>query len=244
MIIVRALAFNAVFWTVSIIMTLVWLPTLALPRKYAVMGMRAWAQLMLNFLRTFIGVKMETRGLQHRIDGPVLYAMKHQSMWDTIVPYVLFSDPVIVMKKELMHLPLYGWYARKAGMVPVDRSAGASALKSMVKAAQAMRDEGRPIIIFPEGTRAIPGAVPDYKPGVAALYNQLDIPCIPVAVNSGLVWGRRSFIKKPGTITLEFLEPIEPGLKRKPFMATLEDRIETATNRLVAEQNPPPAQAG
>jgi len=239
MIVVRALLFNTLFWTVSIIMTLGWLPTLALPRKYAVIGMRAWAHLMLTFLHRIVGVNMETRGLHHRVDGPVLYAMKHQSMWDTIVPYVLFQDPVIVMKKELMALPLYGWYAKKAGMVPVDRAAGASALKTMVRAAQQKRDAGHPIIIFPEGTRANPGAEPDYKPGVAALYNQLGVPCIPVAVNSGLVWGRRSFIKKPGTITLEFLEPIEPGLKRKAFMAELENRIESATNRLIGNQAPP-----
>lgn len=238
MVVLRALAFNAAFWIVSIIMAVGWLPSLLLPRRFAVAGMRKWAALMLEFLRTIVGVKMEIRGVHHRIDGPVLYAIKHQSMWDTIVPYVVFSDPVIVLKKELALLPIYGWYAKKAGMIPVDRSAGASALRKMVQAAKKVRDQGRPILIFPEGTRSAPGSPPDYKPGVAALYSQLDVPCIPVAVNSGLVWGRRSFIKKPGTITLEFLPAIEPGLKRKAFMAELESRIEKATHDLVAEQQP------
>lgn len=139
------------------------------------------------------------------------------------------------MKRELLNIPVYGWYCRHTRQIPIDRGAGASALKNMLYSAAAARDLNRHIIIFPEGTRVAPGQTGSYLPGAAALYRHLDIPVVPVAVNSGLFWGRNAFRKRPGTIVLEYLEPIPPGLDRKAFHARLQAEIETATRRLEQE---------
>jgi 1-acyl-sn-glycerol-3-phosphate acyltransferase len=152
-------------------------------------------------------------------------------MWDTLALYLALDEPAIVLKRELLRIPFYGWFLAKAAAIPIDRGAGASALRKMAEAARQVLARGRPILIFPEGTRKKPGTPPDYKPGVAGLYGQLDVDCVPVALNSGVYW--TGFLKRPGTIVLEFLEPIGPGLKRGAFMQLLEDRIETATNRLL-----------
>ena len=154
------------------------------------------------------------------------------SMWDTLALYLALDAPAIVLKRELLRIPFYGWFLWKATAIAIDRAAGAGALRKMAAAARDVLAEGRPILIFPEGTRKKPGAAPDYKPGVAGLYTMLDVACVPVALNSGVYW--TGFIKQPGTIVLEFLEPIAPGLKRDAFMALLESRIETATNQLAA----------
>jgi 1-acyl-sn-glycerol-3-phosphate acyltransferase len=136
--------------------------------------------------------------------------------------------PAFVLKRELLSIPLFGWYLRKVGMIAVDRAAGASALRNMARQASEAFAEGRSILIFPEGTRVPPGESRPYHPGVAALYTQLKVPVVPVALNSGLFWGRRSFVKRPGTVTVQFLPPIPPGLDRKAFMRELESRIEAA----------------
>jgi 1-acyl-sn-glycerol-3-phosphate acyltransferase len=154
------------------------------------------------------------------------------SMWDTQALFLLLDRPGVVLKRQLLHIPFYGWYLWKACAIPIERSAGASALRKMTTAAKAALAEGRPILIFPEGTRKKPGAPPDYKPGVAGLYGMLNVPCVPVALNSGAYW--TGFTKRPGTIVLEFLEPIPAGLKRGAFMALLEQRIEAATVALLA----------
>jgi len=161
----------------------------------------------------------------------VLVAAKHMSMWDTMALYLALDAPATVLKRELLYIPFYGWFLWKATAIAIDRSAGASALRKMSNAAQSVLREGRPILIFPEGTRKKPGAVPDYKPGVAGLYSMLGVECVPVALNSGVYW--TGFRKRPGTIVLEFLGPIPPGMKRPAFMAELEARIETATSRLL-----------
>ncbi len=162
-------------------------------------------------------------------------ADEHQSSWDTVILPVLFRHPAIVIKHELAWLPIYGWYAVRAGGIPVDRGAGASALKHMLARAKRALAEDRPIAIFPEGTRTAVGARLPYHPGVAALYTQLNVPLVPVAVNSGVFWGRRSFVKRPGRIVLEILPAIAPGQPRRKVMVELETRIEAATARLVAE---------
>jgi 1-acyl-sn-glycerol-3-phosphate acyltransferase len=153
-------------------------------------------------------------------------------MWDTIIFFRLFRHPAMIFKRELLFVPIYGWAAARLGMIGIDRSAHASALRRMMKASRKRIAENRSIIIFPEGTRAKPGETIEYKPGVAALYRQLDIPCVPVAHNSGLCWPGRGWGFKSGTITLEILPPIDAGLPRKEFMAQLEDQIETASSRL------------
>jgi 1-acyl-sn-glycerol-3-phosphate acyltransferase len=226
---VRSALFLAWFLAVTTLLSLLFLPVLLLPRGATVWLARAWSRATFCGLKLFAGLDWEVRGSPPA--GPVLVAAKHMSMWDTLALYLALDQPAIVLKRELLYIPFYGWFLWKAAAVPIDRGAGAKALRKMSAAAKEVLREKRPVLIFPEGTRKKPGAPPDYKPGVAGLYSLLDVPCIPVALNSGVYW--TGFIKKPGTIVLEFLEPIPPGLKREAFMAMLESRIETATNRLI-----------
>jgi 1-acyl-sn-glycerol-3-phosphate acyltransferase len=165
----------------------------------------------------------------------VLVASKHQSLWETFALLPLFNDPAVILKRELTFIPLFGWFALKFKMIPVDRSAGSKALRQMLDKAEEAKAIGREIIVFPEGTRQAPDAAPAYQAGTAALYRKLDLPCIPVALNSGLFWPRRKFQRLPGTIVVEILPAIPPGLDRKTFDAALQDSIEKATARLVAE---------
>jgi len=211
------------------------LPSLLLPRGVVIHQMRQWAKMTMWGLRTFAGTHIEIRNPERIPQGAGLIASKHQSMFETIMAHVLLRDPAIVLKKQLTYIPFYGWFGQKAEMIVVDRGAHAKALRKMIKDAQKCAADGRQIMIYPEGTRKAPGAEPDYKPGIAALYTHLDLPCIPIALNSGHFWPRRGFIRRPGTIVVEVLEPIPPGLKRKEFMATLETRIEEATERLARE---------
>ncbi len=208
-------------------------PALILPHRYAMAVIKAWARFVLFGLRWIAGVRVEFRGLEHRPVGPALIAAKHQGMLDVIIPFVVLDDPCIVMKKELAILPFFGWFALKTKMIVVDRAAASKALRDMVKQARERTAEGRQIWIFPEGTRAKPGAPPDYKPGVAALYRDLEVPCWPVATNAGVHWPAHGFRRNPGTAVYEFLPPIEANLKRAPFMAELESRIEERSTALL-----------
>lgn len=235
MIFLRSLAFNLALWLYTVLAAIAGLPALLLPRRLAARFGYAWASGVLKLTALLVGISHELRGRENLPKGPAIIAMKHQSFWDTCAVAVLFRDPAIVAKQELMRIPFYGWYLGKAGMIGIDRKAGAAALRKLVAAAERAAAEGRPIVIFPEGTRTAPGTRRPYQPGVAALYRQLGIPLVPVAVNSGLYWGRRSFVKRPGRIIVEILPPIAPGGGRKAVMAELEERIETASARLVAE---------
>jgi 1-acyl-sn-glycerol-3-phosphate acyltransferase len=154
-------------------------------------------------------------------------------MYDTMALYDYVPDACYVAKKDLLIIPWYGWYLLKSGMLVVDREGAATALRKLVRDAQARLQEVRQIIIFPEGTRKDPGESPDYKPGVAALYRELALPCTPMATNSGKHWPAKGFLRHPGTIVYEFLPPIPAGLKRAEFMRTLEERIETHSNALL-----------
>ena len=224
----RSLLFLAWFAALSLLMSLTLWPLLV-SRTATVWLSRTWARATLWGLKVFAGIGFEVRGTPPT--GPVLVASKHMSMWDTLALFLVLDRPSIVLKRELLYIPFYGWFLWRAAAIPIDRSAGASALRKMSQAARQALAEGRPVLIFPEGTRKKPGAAPDYKPGVAGLYGMLDVACVPVALNSGVYW--TSFFKYPGTITLEFLEVIPPGLKRGDFMALLEKRIETATAALL-----------
>jgi 1-acyl-sn-glycerol-3-phosphate acyltransferase len=227
----RSAIFFLWFALVSAAMAILFLPALILPRKVTVWMSRQWSTLNFWGLRVIAGVGFEVRGTVPR-DG-VLVAAKHMSMWDTMALYLVLDDPAVVLKRGLQFVPFYGWYITKAGSIAIDRKGGASTLRRMTVAAKRALGAGRSILIFPEGTRKKPDAAPDYKPGVAALYSQLSVPCVPAALNSGLFW--TGFKKRPGTIILEFLEPIPPGLRSRDFMKVLEERIETATGTLVAE---------
>ena len=229
----RSLAFNILFAVWTGIIFLVSLPTLLMPRRavWAMGGL--WVRGSLLLLRAIVGLGHRVQGGEHRLAGPAIYAVKHQSAWDTLVFPTLVAMPAYVLKQELIRVPLFGAYLKQCGMIPVDRQGRATALKRMLAAARAAVAAGHPILIYPEGTRTPPGERRPYHPGVAALYGDLGLPVVPVALNSGLFWGRRSFRKKPGTITIEFLPAIPPGLPRRAFMQELQQRLEGASTRLV-----------
>jgi 1-acyl-sn-glycerol-3-phosphate acyltransferase len=231
---IRSALFFLWFALVSAIICLLLLPALLLPRKVTVHGSRLWSRFVLFGLKWIAGLDYEVRGMAP--ECAVLIASKHMSMWDTVTLYLLVYDPAVVLRRSLRQIPFYGWYTWKAGSIAIDRDGKASALRKMANDAKAALAEGRSVLIFPEGTRKQPDAPPDYKPGVAGLYGQLDVPCVPVALNSGLFWtGPSGFLKKPGKVVLEFLEPIPPGLKRRDFMEALQSRIEGATANLLVE---------
>jgi 1-acyl-sn-glycerol-3-phosphate acyltransferase len=229
----RSFLFVAWFYLISAPLAVAYSILLILPRRAIMCGMAFWAHLTAFGLRWICGIRLEVRGLEHLPKGAALIAAKHQGMFDTIAPFVFLHDPCIVLKKELLKIPFYGWHASKARMIPVDRDAGARALKDLVAAAHDRLEHARQIIIFPEGTRKEPGDPPDYKPGIAALYRELGLPCTPMATNSGVHWPAHGFLRRPGVVVFEFLPPIPAGLKRADFMRELGARIETASDALL-----------
>jgi 1-acyl-sn-glycerol-3-phosphate acyltransferase len=235
MLIARSVLFNAAFYLNMVVWLVALVPTLILPRKVLLRMVQAWARTNFWMLRVLAGTHVEFRNRDRIPPGPLLVAAKHQSLWETFALVAIFDDPTFVLKRELMWLPVWGWLAWKAGMVPVTRGAGSTALAEMNRRAREEAYKGRQVLIFPEGTRRAPGAEPAYKYGIAHLYDNLGLPCLPVALNSGLFWPRRRFIRRPGTIVVEFLETIPPGLPRNEFLMELQARIEAATNRLLAE---------
>ena len=230
----RSALFMLWFVLGTVIIAVLCLPALALNRRASAWVGRNWSALTLLGLRLCAGLEYEVRGTPPK--GGVLVASKHMTMWDTLALFLLLNDPAMVLKRELLRVPFYGWYLWRAGSIAIDREGRASALRKMSQAAQKVISEGRPVLIFPEGTRKKAGAEPDYKSGVAGLYGQMDVSCVPVALNSGLFWtGPGGFIKKRGRIVIEFLPSIPAGLKRSDFMALLTERIEDATRRLLVE---------
>lgn len=213
------------------------LPLLAISEGAAMAAIRWWARAVLFGARWIVGIRVEFRGLEHRPQGAALVAGKHMSMLDTIAPFVILERPAYVLKQSLMYLPAFGWYAWRTKMVAIRREDAAKALKGMVSACRERLKEGRQIVIFPEGTRSDPGDDPDYKPGVAALYRDLDVPCHLLATNSGQFWPGHGIDRKPGTVVFEFLPPIPAGLKRGELMAEMKARLETASTALITEHS-------
>jgi 1-acyl-sn-glycerol-3-phosphate acyltransferase len=231
----RSLAFNLLFFLGGGLFLLALIPGLLLPRHAIIRFPAIWHGFVLWALRTTCGITHEIRGREHLPAGACIVAAKHQSAWDTMILPIVLDDAAFVLKRQLLRIPVYGWYLRKLDNLPVDREGGARALRAMVADGHRILAQGRPIVIFPEGTRTALDERRPYHPGVAALYTQSNVPVVPAALNSGLFWGRRAFVKRPGRIVLEFLPPIAPGLPRKAFMRELEARIETASERLRAE---------
>jgi 1-acyl-sn-glycerol-3-phosphate acyltransferase len=231
----RSLLFNVLFYVTTTLYVVIGSPLLFGPREWAMAALANHARFELWLLETIVGTRLEVRGQEKLPKGACLVAAKHQSAWETFALIPLFRDPALLMKRELFWIPFHGWFSRKFDMIPVDRDKGPAALRRMLRDAKARIADGREIIIFPEGTRRAPGAPPDYKTGVILLYEALGVPCVPVALNSGLFWPRRSLIRRPGTIVVEFLDPIPPGLPKAEFLKRLSDAIETASNRLLAE---------
>ncbi len=235
MVIVRSILYNLAFYLNLGVLLLGALLTLVMPRHVVLQMATLWGRISVWLLRVICGTRVEYRGLEKLPKGPLIVAAKHQSTWETFALLWLFEDFTFIVKRELMWIPIFGWCMWKGGMVPVDRGAGSQALTDMTDRATEEIRSGRQLIIFPEGTRRPPGAAPRYKFGVAHLYGEIGVPCVPVALNSGLFWPRRKFWRYPGTIIVEFLDPIPPGLDKNAFFARLQYDIEAATARLVAE---------
>jgi 1-acyl-sn-glycerol-3-phosphate acyltransferase len=236
----RALLFNLFLWTWTTVLSLAVLPAFPFLSPAAMRGVaRGWERGIAVALRLLVGLTHEVRGRDRLPSGPAIIASKHQSAWETLMFHVLVPDVAVGLKEELTRVPVFGWYLMRAGNIRIDRGAAARAIRSLVEGARRATAQGLSVLIFPEGTRRAPGAPPDYKPGVVALYNGLGLPVVPVALNSGLFWRRRGFLKQPGRIVVEFLDPIPPGLERRAFMRQLEHSIETATARLLHEAQPP-----
>ena len=233
LILVRSVLFNILFYLNLLIYLIAAIPTYFLPYRVLVAFAKSWGRTNLRLLRLICGIDVAWTGLEKIPPGPLIVAAKHQSSWETFGLLTLFDDPTFIVKRELMWIPLFGWYIWKANMIPVDRGARTQALVAMTERAHAELAGNRQLVIFPEGTRRAPGAEPAYKFGVAHLYAETGVPCLPVALNSGLVWPRRAFLRHPGTVRVEILDPIPPGLGRTEFFERLKTDIETATARLV-----------
>ncbi len=235
MIALRSAVFNAVFYLNLTLFLVLGSPLLAAPRIWAIRALQLWARSSLWWLRILCGIEIEVRGKNNIPVGAALIAGKHQSLWETFAILPLLDDPCMVLKRELTFIPFFGWFAFKFRMIAVERSAGSAALRNLVKRGKQEVEANRQIVIMPEGTRKGPDDLPDYKPGAAALYSQLNVPCVPFGLNAGLFWPRRKFLRFPGTIILEFLPVIPPGLRRADFQNQLITAIETSTKALVAE---------
>lgn len=234
MIWVRSIAFTIAFYLYSTIVALLMVPLFVCPRSWTTKALTWHGKGVAVLLRWIAGIRFEVRGLHNLPKGAALIAGKHNAFFDIFGSFTVLPDACFVLKKELAWVPFVGWYAAKAEMVVVDRAAHANALRKLVKDAKDRFANTRQLVIFAEGTRKTPGDPPDYKPGIAALYRELEMPVIPLALNTGVHWPAHGFKRFPGTIVFEFLEPIPPGLKRGEFMRQLQDRIETATDALVA----------
>lgn len=232
---IRSFVFLISFYLLMALMCLICLPFLFMGRETFRHMAHIWLKSCVLLTKYVAGIDYEIKGQENIPTTPCIIAAKHQSAWETLSMHYLHFDSAYVLKKELLSIPLFGRYLTKMDCVAVDRKAGASALKDMVAKSQDVLAQDRSIIIFPQGTRTAPGEDRPYHPGIAGLYTQNDVAVVPVALNSGQFWGRNAFKKTPGTITVEYLEPIPPGLPRREFMKILKERIDTANARIEAE---------
>jgi 1-acyl-sn-glycerol-3-phosphate acyltransferase len=229
----RSLVYNVLFYALLVFWILVAIPTYLMPPRAFMAVAKAWARSSIWLMRVVCNTKVDYRGLEKIPDGPLIVASKHQSMWETFALMQFFDAPLFIYKRELAWIPFFGWYLVKSKMIGVDRDGGMRSLMEMARRAPKEIRSGRQLIIFPEGTRRPVGAPPDYMTGVGQIYSSSGVPCLPVALNSGLFWPRRTFMRYPGTLVVEFLDPLPPGLNRKEFLAQIKTSIETATDRLV-----------
>jgi 1-acyl-sn-glycerol-3-phosphate acyltransferase len=229
----RSLVYNVLFYVLLVFWNVVAIPTFLMPRRAFMAVAKMWARSSVWLLRVVCNTRLEVRGLEKIPAGPLIVASKHQSMWETFALMPYFDAPLFIYKRELAWIPFFGWYLMKSGMIGVDRGGGMRSLMDMARRAPKEIRSGRQLIIFPEGTRTPVGAPPDYMTGVGQIYASSGVPCQPVALNSGLFWPRRTFMRYPGTLVVEFLDPLPAGLTRKEFIVRIATVIEAATNRLV-----------
>jgi 1-acyl-sn-glycerol-3-phosphate acyltransferase len=234
-ILLRSILFNLLFYPNVVLHLLIAWPAAAASPQAVIAVAKQWGRVNLWLLRHVCRLEVEWRGLEKIPPGGLIVASKHQSAWETFALLTILEDPVYVLKRELMRIPVFGWCMRKAGMIPVDRGAGRAALSAMTARAHDALADGRQIIIFPEGTRRPAGAPPKYKFGVAFVYQDCGVPCVPIALNSGLYWPRHRLLRFPGKVRVEVLDPIPPGRDRNAFFTELEQKLEAATARLIAE---------
>jgi 1-acyl-sn-glycerol-3-phosphate acyltransferase len=235
MLILRSLVFNVVFYVNLIILMIFGLPVLLAGRHGVFALARMWGASSLWLLEKICGLKVEFRGLENIPQGGYIIAAKHQSILETFALLLHAPDFASVLKRELTLIPFFGWYLIGGEQIAIDRSAGRSAVSIVSESAGAVLRSGRQVFIFPEGTRRPAGAPAQYKFGVAKLYEDAGAPCLPVALNTGLFWGRRGFRRRPGVAVIEYLAPIAPGLERRTFMDKLQSTIEAACDRLNAD---------
>ena len=229
----RSVLYGVWYYGVTAGLSIAYVPLLILPRAILREGIRIWARLLIWGMRVIGGVRLEVRGLEHLPQGAALIAAKHQSMFDVVPAFALMPDALFVMKRELLRIPLFGWHNLKHGTIVVDRGGAANAMRKLINEARERFKQPRQLLIFPEGTRRAPGAPPDYKPGVAGMYRDLGVPCVPIATNTGVHIDTQGVAKSSGVVVYEILEPIPAGLKRADFMRILQERIETASTALL-----------
>ncbi len=234
-IVLRSILFNIAFYLNTVFWLIVSLPTFFMPYRAVIWIAQSWGRVNLVLVRVIAGVDCEIRGREKIPAGPLIVASKHQSAWETFALLTLFDNPLFILKRELTWIPFFGWLLIKGRMVAIDRRRGKEALAAMNERARVELGQGRQLIIFPEGTRRPAGAEPRYKFGVAHIYAAEGVPCLPVALNSGLFWPRRSILRKPGKVVVDILDPIPPGMEKDAFFARLQEEIEAASNRLIAE---------
>jgi 1-acyl-sn-glycerol-3-phosphate acyltransferase len=235
MLTLRSLVFNILFYINLIILMILGLPTLLAGRHGVFALARVWGVSSLWLLDKICGLRLEFRGLENIPRGGYIIAAKHQSILETFALLLHAPDFAYVLKRELTYIPIFGWYLIGAEQIAIDRSSGRSAVSVLSERAGAVLRGGRQIFIFPEGTRRAPGAPPQYKFGVAKLYEDTGAPCLPVALNTGLYWGRRGFSRRPGGAVIQYLPCIAPGSDRDAFIETLQNAVETACDRLNAD---------
>ncbi|WP_102960909.1 lysophospholipid acyltransferase family protein [Mangrovicella endophytica] len=234
MTVVRSLLFNLLFYLNLIGQLIIYAPVFFIvPERTAWTIVKNWARSSLWLLKYVAGIEARITGQENIPAGSCIIASKHQSFWEVFALIPEVERPTFVLKKELMRIPLFGWFAARMGMIPVERGRRGAAVASMVEGAEKAIAEGRQIVIFPEGTRVQPGAAPQYRPGVFRLYEALGLPVVPVALNSGLYWPRRKFVRRPGTIRAEFLTVIPPGLERDDFLERVSFEIEIRSDALI-----------
>ena len=244
MVFLRSTLFQILFYLVTFVLMILFAPVMLLPRRWGWWVVPTWSRVLQLLMRVFAGIKVEVRGRENLPDGGFIAAMKHQSAWETVALIPLFRSPTFILKREVRWIPIFGWYTAKFKQIPINRGKRSEALAAMMLAAKEAIAEKRQILIFPEGTRRPAGAEAKYKYGIAHLYKDLDCKILPVALNAGLYWPRASWLVYPGTVIVEFLPPVEPGLKPTDAFKQMVDAIEAATDRLCEEarnsENPTP----
>ena len=235
MIFVRSFIFNCLFYVNLIGLMIIGLPLLLAGPRGIFWLARTWGSTSLWLLRVICRLDVEYRGLENIPKGGYIIAPKHQSVWETFALLPLFDDFTFILKRELMWIPVFGWYLKAARQIAINRAPGSNALSEATSRASEALAAGRPVFIFPEGTRRPAGAPPIYKFGVANIYAAAGAQCLPIALNSGLFWPRRRFLKNPGKVLVQILAPIEPGLEKQLFLQQLSSKMESAANELLQE---------